>query len=104
MAARQSFRAEPTESNVKFLYSFIKLLLTNGGAQLEPEDEEVIHKGVQDMYLLDPKTAGWGTCSCPRSSTAISRNGSGRASTATSSTMSKTRCRSPACNVSTSRA
>jgi type IV secretion system protein VirB4 len=47
------FALEPTESNVKFLYSFIKLLLTNGGAQLEPEDDDVIHKAVQDMYLLD---------------------------------------------------
>ena len=47
------FALEPTESNVKFLYSFIKLLLTNGGAELEPEDDDVIHKAVQDMYLLD---------------------------------------------------
>jgi type IV secretion system protein VirB4 len=47
------FALEPTEGNVKFLYSFIKLLLTNGGAELEPEDDDVIHKAVQDMYLLD---------------------------------------------------
>jgi type IV secretion system protein VirB4 len=49
------FALEPTEANVKFLYSFVKLLLTNGGAELEPEDDEVIHKAVQDMYLLDPE-------------------------------------------------
>src|SRR6202789_2408197 len=48
------FALEPTESNIKFLYSFVKLLLTNGGAELEPEDDDVIHKAVQDMYLLDP--------------------------------------------------
>lgn len=47
------FALEPTESNIKFLYSFIKLLLANGGAELEPEDDDVIHKAVQDMYLLD---------------------------------------------------
>lgn len=47
------FALEPTESNIKFLYSFVKLLLTNGGADLEPEDDDVIHKSVQDMYLLD---------------------------------------------------
>ena len=47
------FALEATESNIKFLYSFIKLLLTNGGAQLEPEDDDVVHKAVQDMYLLD---------------------------------------------------
>nr|WP_213804951.1 type VI secretion protein [Granulicella sp. dw_53] len=49
------FALEPTESNIKFLYSFIKLLLTNGGAELEPEDDDVVHKAVQDMYLLDPE-------------------------------------------------
>jgi type IV secretion system protein VirB4 len=47
------FALEPTESNLKFLYTFIRLLLTNGGAELEPEDDDVIHKAVQDMYLLD---------------------------------------------------
>jgi hypothetical protein len=47
------FALEPTESNVTFLYSFVKLLLVNGGAELEPEDDDVIHKAVRDMYLLD---------------------------------------------------
>ncbi|HEY1501280.1 MAG TPA: type VI secretion protein [Acidobacteriaceae bacterium] len=47
------FALEPTENNIKFLYSFVKLLLTNGGADLEPEDDDVIHKALQDMYLLD---------------------------------------------------
>ena len=49
------FALDPTESNIKFLYSFMKLLLTNGGAELEPEDDDVIHKAVQDMYLLEPE-------------------------------------------------
>jgi type IV secretion system protein VirB4 len=60
------FALEPTESNVKFLYSFIKLLLTNGGAPLEPEDDEVIHKGVQDMYLLDPENRRLGNLFLPK--------------------------------------
>src|ERR1039457_1559690 len=47
------FALEQTESNITFLYSFVKLLLTNGGAELEPEDDNVIHKAVRDMYLLD---------------------------------------------------
>jgi type IV secretion system protein VirB4 len=47
------FALEPTESNLKFLYSFVRLLVANGGAELEPEDDDVIHKAVQDMYLLD---------------------------------------------------
>jgi type IV secretion system protein VirB4 len=49
------FALEHTESNIKFLYSFIKLLLANGGAELEPEDDDVIHKAVRDIYLLDPE-------------------------------------------------
>ena len=36
------FTLEPTENNIQFLYSFIKLLLTNGGAELEPEDDDVM--------------------------------------------------------------
>jgi type IV secretion system protein VirB4 len=49
------FALEPTDSNIKFLYSFVKLLLTNGGAELGPEDDDVIHKAVRDIYLLDPE-------------------------------------------------
>jgi type IV secretion system protein VirB4 len=48
---------EPTESNINFLYSFIKLLLTNGGAELEPEDDDVIHKAIKDMYFLDAENS-----------------------------------------------
>lgn len=47
------FALEPTDSNLKFLYSFVKLLLTNSGAELDPEDDDVIHKAVRDIYLLD---------------------------------------------------
>ncbi len=47
------FSLEPTEDNLKFLYSFIKLLLTNGGAVLKPEDEDVIFGAVRGMYHLE---------------------------------------------------
>jgi type IV secretion system protein VirB4 len=47
------FSLEPTENNTNFLYSFVKLLLSNGGAELSPEDEDVIHKSVQGMYHLE---------------------------------------------------
>ncbi len=60
------FALEPTESNIKFLYSFIKLLLTNGGAELEPEDDDVIHKAVQYMYLLDPENRRLSNLFLPR--------------------------------------
>jgi type IV secretion system protein VirB4 len=49
------FALEPTEKNIKFLYNFVKLLLTNGGAVLSPEDEDTVFKEVQSMYLLDRK-------------------------------------------------
>jgi len=49
------FALEPTEKNIKFLYNFVKLLVANGGATLSPEDEDVIFKEVQSMYLLDRK-------------------------------------------------
>ncbi len=60
------FALEPTENNIKFLYSFVKLLLTNGGAELEPEDDDVIHKAVQDMYLLDPENRRLSNLFLPR--------------------------------------
>ena len=49
------FALEPTENNIKFLYSFVKLLLTNSGAELSPEDDDVLHKAVQNIYNLDPE-------------------------------------------------
>jgi type IV secretion system protein VirB4 len=60
------FALEPTESNVKFLYSFVKLLLTNGGAELAPEDDDVIFKAVQDMYLLDSENRRLSSLFLPR--------------------------------------
>ncbi len=47
------FALDPTEDNLKFLYSFVKLLLTNGGAELSPEDEDVVFGAVRGMYQLD---------------------------------------------------
>ena len=47
------FALEPTESNLSFLYTFVKLLLNSGGATLAPEDDDVIFRAVQGMYLLD---------------------------------------------------
>ena len=49
------FALEPTEKNIKFLFNFVKLLLTNGGAELSPEDEDAVFKEVQGMYLIDRK-------------------------------------------------
>ena len=60
------FALEPTESNVTFLHSFVKLLLANGGAELQPEDGDVIHKAVRDMYLLDRENRRLGNLYLPK--------------------------------------
>ena len=60
------FALEPTESNLKFLYSFVKLLLTNGGAELSPEDEDVVYKAVHGMYHLGPENRRLGFLGLPR--------------------------------------
>ncbi len=49
------FALDPTEKNIKFLNNFVQLLLTNGGAELSPEDEDAVFKEVQGMYLIDRK-------------------------------------------------
>ena len=49
------FALEPTDDNLKFLASFVKLLLTNGGAELSPEDEDLLLPAVTGMYELEPE-------------------------------------------------
>lgn len=60
------FALEPTEVNLKFLYSFVKLLLTSGGAELGPEDDDVVFRAVKDMYLLDPENRRLGNIYLPK--------------------------------------
>jgi type IV secretion system protein VirB4 len=60
------FTLEPTENNIKFLYSFQKLLLTSGGAELSPEDDDVIHKAVQGIYHLEPHNRRLSNLGLPR--------------------------------------
>lgn len=60
------FSLEPTDENLKFLYSFIKLLLTNGGAELAPEDEDVILPAVTSLYQLEPENRQLGNLHLPR--------------------------------------
>ena len=59
------FSLPPTEENLTFLYSFIKLLLTSGGAVLQPEDDDVIHKAVRSMYHLEPQNLRLGNLFLP---------------------------------------
>jgi type IV secretion system protein VirB4 len=60
------FTLEPSENNIKFLYSFQKLLLTSGGAELSPEDDDVIHKAVQGIYHLEPHNRRLSNLGLPR--------------------------------------
>ena len=48
------FALEPTETNIAFLHSFIKLLLTNAGAVLGPEDDDDVFRSVKGIYNLPP--------------------------------------------------
>ena len=60
------FSLPPTESNIGFLYSFVKLLLTSGGAELSPEDDDVIHKSVQGLYHLEAENRRLSNLGLPR--------------------------------------
>ena len=55
------FSLEPTEANLTFLFQFVRLLLTKGGAQLSPEDEDVIEKSIRRMYFLSPRSSPFET-------------------------------------------
>jgi type IV secretion system protein VirB4 len=48
------FTLEPTETNIAFLHSFIKLLLTNAGAAIGPEDDDDVFRSVRGIYNLPP--------------------------------------------------
>ncbi len=48
------FSLDPTESNLSFLFQFVRLLLVKGGARLSPEDEDAVEKSIRRMYLVDP--------------------------------------------------
>jgi type IV secretion system protein VirB4 len=48
------FSLEPTENNLQFLFTFMRLLLVKAGAQLSPEDEDVVAKTVRRMYYVAP--------------------------------------------------
>jgi type IV secretion system protein VirB4 len=43
------FALEPTETNIAFLHSFIKLLLTSSGATIGPEDDDDVFKSVKGI-------------------------------------------------------
>ena len=46
------FALEPTQTNLQFLNAFVKMLLTNSGADLSPADEDEVFKSVRDLYHL----------------------------------------------------
>ena len=85
----------------------MKLLLTNSGAVLSPEDDDTVHKAVQDIYHLDqaePPPA-FHALSFPSTCSATSPSGPARVYALPSSTTQRTRTYPlHACNASTSKA
>ena len=60
------FALEPTESNIAFLHSFIKLLLTNSGATIGPEDDDDVFKSVKGIYNLPQAMRRLGNLTLPK--------------------------------------
>jgi type IV secretion system protein VirB4 len=57
---------EPTETNIAFLHSFIKLLLTNSGAAIGPEDDDEVFKSVKGIYNLPQAMRRLGNLTLPK--------------------------------------
>ncbi len=58
---RQSFRINPfilpgTTENLQFLFTFVRLLLTNSGYEPSANDDRELYDGIDSMYVLDPET------------------------------------------------
>ena len=60
------FALEPTEANIAFLHSFIKLLLTSSGAELGPEDDDDVFKSVKGIYNLPQAMRRLGNLTLPK--------------------------------------
>jgi type IV secretion system protein VirB4 len=60
------FALEPTETNIAFLHSFIKLLLTNSGATIGPEDDDDVFKSVKGIYNLPQAMRRLGNLTLPK--------------------------------------
>jgi type IV secretion system protein TrbE len=58
--SRQSFRINPfvlpaTSENLQFLFTFVRLLLTNSGYEPSAKDDRELYDAVESMYVLEPK-------------------------------------------------
>ena len=60
------FALEPSDANIKFLHSFVKLLLANSGAVLTPEDDDTVFRSIQGMYHLAASNRRLSNLNLPR--------------------------------------
>jgi len=60
------FALDPTETNVAFLHSFVKLLLTSSGAAIGPEDDDDVFKSVKGIYNLPHAMRRLGNLTLPK--------------------------------------
>ena len=48
------FRLEPTQENLHFLYSFVRVLIESGSYQLTSQDERDLYEQIENVYAVDP--------------------------------------------------
>ena len=48
------FCLPPTEENLEFLFSFVRVLLERGNDSLTPDERKDLHRAIADLYALDP--------------------------------------------------
>ena len=55
------FCLPPTQENLQFLFSFVKLLIESGGGSLTGEDERDLYAQIQNLYEIEPDQRRLGT-------------------------------------------
>lgn len=49
------FRLEPTQDNLHFLYSFVRVLIESSGYRLASQDERDLYEQIENVYAVDPE-------------------------------------------------
>jgi len=49
---------EPTQENLHFLYSFVRVLIESGGYRLTSQDQRDLYEQIENVYAVDPDQQG----------------------------------------------